>query len=59
MLQSDEKAMDDTLSMIGTRIQWHREQIGFTREKLAEASGLSVQSMLKLNLVRETSVFFH
>lgn len=48
ILQSDEKALGDTLSMIGTRIQRHREQIGFTREKLAEESGLSVQSIVKV-----------
>ena len=47
-MQSDEKALGDTLSMIGTRIQRHREQIGFTREKLAEESGLSVQSIVKV-----------
>ena len=48
MLQSDKKAIDETLLMIGTRIQQQREQIGFTREKLAEASGLSVQSIVKV-----------
>ena len=42
------KENDTFLTMIGTRIQNHRTQIGFTCEQLAEESGLSVQSIVKI-----------
>lgn len=48
MLQENKKESGSSLALIGTRIQQYREQRGFTREKLAEASGLSVQSIVKI-----------
>lgn len=40
--------IDSTLANIGARVQQHRTQRGFTREQLAELSGLSVQSIVKI-----------
>jgi transcriptional regulator with XRE-family HTH domain len=48
MMQREQETTDIVLASIGERIQKHREQAGFTREQLAEASGLSVQSIVKI-----------
>lgn len=40
--------IDSTLANIGARVRQHRTQRGFTREQLAELSGLSVQSIVKI-----------
>lgn len=48
MVKRDHDNADVILSDIGARIQRYRIQNGFTREQLAEASGLSVQSIVKI-----------
>ncbi len=48
MLQDNKSFSNNNLASIGARIQRNREQRGFSREKLAEASGLSVQSIVKI-----------
>ena len=48
MLQGDQKTTTNTLALVGAQIQRYREQRRFTREMLAAASGLSVQSIVKI-----------